>query len=196
MPAIPGGIGPNRVTEFAAPQRVVADALVGAIAWTQTDDSWSAAGTVLVSGSIAWTQGSDTWALSGALAVSGTIAWTQAANSWSLTGTSAASGTTTTEVGGVGKPKPWEQRWRQELIELLDLPLPDEDDPKVPAKVAKAIQRVLAKAPPDDAAAIKVLRIELDRLRTPYRAQYVQALRVEAIRKFDDEEEVILLLLH
>lgn len=95
----------------------------------------------------------------------------------------------------LGGKKPWQQKWRQELVDLLDA---QPAAPPVPAKVGKAIQRVLAKAPPDDSSAIRSLRNELSRLNVSYKPQYVTALRLRAFEAFDetDEEEAILLLLH
>jgi len=118
------------------------------------------------------------------------------------------------DVGGGGKalrgskPRPWEQKWRQELVELL---LEDELKPvEVPRRVRRAIQRVREAAPVDDSGARRALRGELDQLKVSYRPVFLDALRYEiakhyqeqmrreemawALREQDDEE--VLLLLH
>lgn len=93
------------------------------------------------------------------------------------------------EVGGgrgagKGVGKPWQQKWRQELVDLLDEPTREIE---VPAKVEKAIERVLEAAPPDDGTARQALRVELDRLRVVYKPRYVEALRLRAIAMFEAE---------
>ena len=117
-----------------------------------------------------------------------------------------ASVTAAADVGGSSKgAKPWQQKWRQELVELLEekrlKPV------EVPPKVARAIERVLEDAPPDDRAAVAALKAELDQLRV--KPRYIEALRYEIAKQHQeamrraaeqrqrdewDDEDVILLL--
>jgi hypothetical protein len=114
----------------------------------------------------------------------------------------------TPSVGG-GHGRPWKQRWRQELVDLLSQ---RELKPQsVPKPVQKAIRRVLETAPPDDTSAKQALRSELQELRVGYQPRYVEALRYEIAKQYQrelerearrlemrerDDEEVLLLILH
>jgi hypothetical protein len=116
----------------------------------------------------------------------------------------------TPEVGGVhsGRGRPWEQKWRQDLVDLLERRELEKPEP-VPPRVKKAIERVLEAEPQDDRSAIQALRSELDKLRV--KPRYVEALRYEIAKQYqeqmrrafeqrmrDDEDdlEVILITLH
>jgi hypothetical protein len=117
---------------------------------------------------------------------------------------------TSTSVGG-GRghaTAPWRQKWRQELVDLL---AEEELKPvEVPRKIRRAITRVLDAAPPDDSAAKRALRSELEQLKVSYSPVYLDALRyevarltLEAMRReesrrlMEDEEDAItVLLLH
>jgi nitrogen fixation protein len=99
----------------------------------------------------------------------------------------------TQEVGGGGS-KPWKQKWRQELIDLLEQPLEALEVPVSRKAVKKVLRKVEAlESLPDDAPAIQVLRAEVERL-----VRYKPVPKAVEARKFndDDEEEVIFLLLH
>jgi hypothetical protein len=114
----------------------------------------------------------------------------------------------TAEVGG-GHGKPWQQKWRQDLVELLEQ---EQIKPvEVPRRVRRAIERVLEAAPPDDSTSIKSLRSELESLKVSYQPAYVQALRYQIALRYqaemkmledrqrwldDDDEDVIALILH
>jgi hypothetical protein len=108
------------------------------------------------------------------------------------------------DVGGGGKP--WKQKWRQELVELLD-----KEEPKpVPRRVKRAIQRVIEQAPQDDTGAKQALRSELESLNVNWQADYFNALRWEIAKHYqqqmerearyrqflDDDDEDVILLLH
>jgi hypothetical protein len=111
--------------------------------------------------------------------------------------------------GGRGGYKPWQQKWRQELVDLL---AEEELKPQsVPKPVQKAIRRVLEAAPADDTSAKQALRSELQELRVGYQPRYVEALRYEIAKHYQremerearrlemrerDDEEVLLLILH
>jgi hypothetical protein len=116
----------------------------------------------------------------------------------------------TPEVGGVhsGRGRPWEQKWRQDLVDLLERRELEKPEP-VPPRVKKAIERVLEAEPQDDRSAIQALRSELDKLRV--KPRYVEALRYEIAKQYQeqmrreamrrevlelDDEEVIFLTLH
>ena len=119
---------------------------------------------------------------------------------------STSAAVTPADVGG-GHGKPWQQKWRQELIDLLNQPEPEI---KLPAKAKKAITRVLEAAPEDDAEARSLLRESLAALNVRIKPKYYDALRFELGKLFQaqmrhelrmremerDEEEVLLLLLH
>jgi hypothetical protein len=114
----------------------------------------------------------------------------------------------TPAVGG-GRGKPWQQKWRQELADLLaEEALKPQS---VPKPVQKAIRRVLESAPADDTSAKQALRSELQELRVGYQPRYVEALRYEIAKQYQrelemearrlemrerDDEEVLLLILH
>ena len=114
------------------------------------------------------------------------------------------------DVGGVhsSKGKPWQQKWRQELVDLLERRELEKPAP-VPKTVEKAIERVLEAEPQDDRSAINALRAELEQLRV--RPRYIEALRYEIARQYQeqlrrealhrqtleqDDEDVIFLTLH
>ena len=114
----------------------------------------------------------------------------------------------TADVGGVHSGKPWQQKWRQELVDLLERRELEKPAP-VPKKVEKAIERVLESEPQDDRSAINALRAELEQLRV--RPRYIEALRYEIARQYQeqlrrealhrqmleqDDEDVIFLTLH
>lgn len=58
----------------------------GAVAWTETQDTWAGSGAVAVAGSAAWTEIKDIWAGSGAVAISGSVAWTESKDIWAVSG--------------------------------------------------------------------------------------------------------------
>lgn len=140
----------------------------------------------------------------GALAGAAGLAFGQSA---SLTDSSTpASAPVVEPIGGAGKPKPWRQKWRQELIDALTEMRPEA--PPVPIRARKAIQRVL-EVLPDDSVEIVRLRSELERLKVSHGPQYLNAMRAELSqqhfdamqrraqrRREQDEEDAILALLH
>lgn len=77
---------------FWIPPEIVADALTGALSWTQGSDTWALAGSAQISGALAITEAADVWALSGSALASGALAWTQQANTWALAGASTVLG--------------------------------------------------------------------------------------------------------
>jgi hypothetical protein len=118
--------------------------------------------------------------------------------------------TATADVGGVHSrgSRPWEQKWRQDLVDLLEREELQRPEP-VPPKVKKAIERALEAEPQDDRSAIQALRSELDKLRV--KPRYIEALRYEIAKQYQeqmrreamrrevlelDDEEVIFLTLH
>lgn len=115
--------------------------------------------------------------------------------------------TVTADVGG-GSAKPWKQKWRQELVDLL---AEEELKPvKVRPRVERAIERVIEKAPADDSAARQALQSELGKLKISYQPRYLEALRYEIAKRYQDEmkrhqehlmrlemdDEDVILLLH
>lgn len=111
--------------------------------------------------------------------------------------------------GSRGAKRPWLQKWRQELVDLLqeeriEKPL------RAPAPVKKAIERVLEAAPEDDAEAQRLLRGHLETLQVSYKPKYYEALRLEIAKMYeaemrqaqrfldmqDEEDAITVLLLH
>ncbi len=114
---------------------------------------------------------------------------------------------TSSAVGHASKP--WKQRWRQELVDLLAA----QEEPKPPPKpVRQAIKKVAAlEALRDDTEARKALRGELEALQIRYQPRYLESLRWEIAQQYErqlrreqawreyldqDDEEVIFLLFH
>lgn len=105
----------------------------------------------------------------------------------------------------VGKPKPWKQKWRQDLIDALAeaQAVAQETQPVIEGKRPQKKQKAL-EALRDDTDAIQLMRAELDRLlqyrpeETPREVKRMVKTLGEYLREAvdEDDDEVIALLMH